>query len=82
MKTSFLKALFSIKKENLHKVFIFAGIKIKISIYHNASDFFDIKPLLESWNLNYSFKIVRPVDMGIQCETLLIAEQLEDFNNE
>ena len=53
-----------------------------ISIYHNASDFFDIKPLLESWNLNYSFKIVRPVDMGIQCETLLIAEQLEDFNNE
>ena len=49
-----------------------------ISIYHNASDFFDIKPLIESWNLNYTFKIVRPVDGGILCETLLIAEQTED----
>lgn len=45
-----------------------------ISIYHNASDFFDIKPLIESWNLGYKFKIERPVDGGIRGETLLIAE--------
>lgn len=45
-----------------------------ISIYHNASDFFDIKPILESWNLGYKFKITRPNDGGIRGETLLIAE--------
>lgn len=28
-----------------------------ISIYHNAQDFFDLKPLIESWNLDYNFKI-------------------------
>ena len=46
-----------------------------ISIYHNASDFFDIKPLLESWNLGYKFKIKKPIDGGIRGEVLLIAEQ-------
>lgn len=28
-----------------------------ISIYHNPQDFFDLKPLIESWNLDYNFKI-------------------------
>ncbi|MFL1781364.1 FkbM family methyltransferase [Candidatus Hepatincolaceae symbiont of Richtersius coronifer] len=28
-----------------------------ISIYHNPEDFFDLKPLIESWNLDYNFKI-------------------------
>ena len=46
-----------------------------ISIYHNASDFFDIKPMIESWNLGYKFRIVKPIDGGIRGETLLIAEQ-------
>lgn len=45
-----------------------------ISIYHNASDFFDIKPMIESWNLGYKFKIIKPIDGGIRGETLLIAE--------
>ncbi len=30
-----------------------------ISIYHNGRDFFEIKPLLESWNLGYRFAIDR-----------------------
>jgi len=29
-----------------------------ISIYHTPRDFFEIKPLIESWNLGYNFKIV------------------------
>ncbi len=29
-----------------------------ISIYHQADDFFDIKPMIASWNLGYSFKII------------------------
>jgi FkbM family methyltransferase len=28
-----------------------------LSIYHNANDFFEIKPLIESWNLGYKFKV-------------------------
>ena len=45
-----------------------------ISIYHSASDFFKIKPLIESWNLGYNFKIVKPLDGQILLETILIAE--------
>jgi FkbM family methyltransferase len=45
-----------------------------LSIYHNWSDFFDIKPMIESWNLGYKFKIVKPIDGAILAETLLIAE--------
>ena len=46
-----------------------------LSIYHNASDFFDIKPIIESWDLGYKFKIARPVNGGLWFETLLICEQ-------
>ena len=45
-----------------------------ISIYHSASDFFKIKPLIENWNLGYNFKIVKPLDGQILLETILIAE--------
>lgn len=45
-----------------------------ISIYHNASDFFKIKPMIESWNLGYKFRISKPVDGQVLLETLLIAE--------
>ena len=45
-----------------------------ISIYHNASDFFHIKPLLESWNVGYTFTIAKPFNSNIVVETLLIAE--------
>ena len=48
-----------------------------ISIYHNASDFFDIKPLIESWNLGYTFKIYRPSDTwNFSIETALYCEIL------
>jgi FkbM family methyltransferase len=47
-----------------------------LSIYHSIDDFFNIKPLIESWNLGYSFKIRKPIDGGIISETLLIAEAL------
>lgn len=46
-----------------------------ISIYHNTSDFFDIKPMIESWDLGYTFKVSRPVDGGLLDETMLICEQ-------
>ena len=45
-----------------------------ISIYHNVDDFFKIKPMIESWNLGYSFKIHNPVDGSVSREVLLIAE--------
>lgn len=44
------------------------------SIYHNADDFFHIKPLLESWNVGYRFHIHKPVDKSVSREVLLIAE--------
>lgn len=46
-----------------------------ISIYHNPDDFFDIKPMLESWDLGYTFKI-RRCPGNLYSDTLLIAEVL------
>lgn len=46
-----------------------------ISIYHNVSDFLDIKPMIESWNLGYKFKIFKPVMGTVSSETVLICEQ-------
>lgn len=45
-----------------------------ISIYHNADDFFKIKPMIESWNLGYKFRISKPIDGQILYETVLLAE--------
>lgn len=45
-----------------------------ISIYHNAHDFFELKPMLEEWNLGYKFSIYKPTNGNITNETLLIAE--------
>jgi len=45
-----------------------------ISIYHTLSDFFHIKPLLESWDLGYKFRIVKPQIRSLFLETMLIAE--------
>lgn len=45
-----------------------------ISIYHNAADYFGIKPWLESLDMGYRFKIRRPVDGEVMTETVLIAE--------
>lgn len=47
-----------------------------ISIYHQASDFFDIKPMLESWNLGYRFHIHKPIDSNISLETCLMCQAL------
>lgn len=46
-----------------------------ISIYHNHEDFFKIKPMIESWNLGYKFKIRKAVDNDIVRDTMLICEQ-------
>lgn len=48
-----------------------------LSIYHQASDFFDIKPLIESWNLGYTFRIYKPIDGNISLETTLMCEVLD-----
>ncbi|MTK11376.1 MAG: FkbM family methyltransferase, partial [Clostridiaceae bacterium] len=48
-----------------------------ISIYHNVSDFFHIKPMIEKLSLGYSFKIYRPTFGSVLTETLLIAEVKE-----
>ena len=45
-----------------------------ISIYHNYSDFFEIKPMIEDLNLGYKFKILKSKDFNIVAETKLIAE--------
>lgn len=45
-----------------------------LSIYHNAHDFFELKPLLESWNVGYRFSIHKPTFGNATSETLLLAE--------
>lgn len=45
-----------------------------ISIYHNANDYFGIKPWLESLDLGYKFKIRHSVGGTVMTETTLIAE--------
>jgi FkbM family methyltransferase len=47
---------------------------LMVCIYHSVSDFFDIKPLIESWDLGYKFRIVKPECGSIFTETVLIAE--------
>lgn len=48
-----------------------------ISIYHNAHDFFEIKPWLDSLDLGYTFKIFKPTNMAILAGMILIAEPRE-----
>ena len=48
-----------------------------ISIYHNPKDFFEIKPLIESLNLNYKFKIRKNEPYRLVCETMLICYPAE-----
>jgi len=47
---------------------------ILLSIYHNEHDFFELKPLIESWKLGYRFQIYKPTNGNLTNETLLIAE--------
>lgn len=47
---------------------------LMISIYHNYSDFFDIKPMLENLNLGYKFKIVKAENRHSLGDTIMIAE--------
>ena len=49
---------------------------LMISIYHSYDDFFNIKPLIESWNLSYKFKIFKPIQPSITSETMLLAEPI------
>lgn len=44
-----------------------------ISIYHTPKDFFEIKPLIESRNLWYNFKIVHCEEATSYCEIMLLA---------
>lgn len=48
-----------------------------ISIYHKSDDFFYIKPMLESWNLGYTFYVHKPIDGGISGEMALFCEVLD-----
>ncbi|WP_288622679.1 FkbM family methyltransferase [uncultured Brachyspira sp.] len=45
-----------------------------ISIYHNYSDFFEIKPMLENLNLGYKFRIIKNRLNKVILETKLLAE--------
>jgi FkbM family methyltransferase len=45
-----------------------------LSIYHNPSDFFHIKPLIDSLGLGYQFKIRKPSDLNVLIDTCLICE--------
>lgn len=47
---------------------------LMISIYHNTHDFFELKPMIESWNLGYTFHIHKPVFRNATSEVLLCAE--------
>lgn len=43
-----------------------------ISIYHHPKDFLDIKPLIESWEVNYKFMIRKLNEYSPTYETMLI----------
>ena len=45
-----------------------------ICIYHYGSDFFTIKPLIESWDLGYKFKIRCCLPQHISSETVLLCD--------
>lgn len=45
-----------------------------IHIHHTPTDFFGIKPYIESLNLGYQFKIFKPVNGHILTGTMLLAE--------
>lgn len=47
-----------------------------LSIYHSAHDFFEIKPMLDEWNLGYRFSVYKPIDGSIANDTMLIAEYM------
>lgn len=47
---------------------------LMIHIHHNPRDFFEIKPLIESLDLGYSFKIVKPINRKAVTGTLLLGE--------
>ncbi len=42
-----------------------------ISIYHSPDDYFNIKPLIESWNLGYKMRIHKGTDFTLSVETAL-----------
>jgi FkbM family methyltransferase len=44
-----------------------------LSVYHNASDFFEIKPFIEGLGLGYGFKVRKPVGHFV-AETTLVCE--------
>ena len=45
-----------------------------LSIYHSADDFFGMKPLIESLDLGYKFRLFKADDGMILCGTCLICE--------
>jgi len=49
-------------------------------IYHNPEQFFEMKPMLESWNLGYKFVIRKQMGGAHLIETTLIAypQELEE----
>ena len=49
---------------------------LMICIYHNPEDFFFIKPKIESWDLGYTFSIVKSVSRRPMWETMLLAQVL------
>ncbi len=46
---------------------------LSLSIYHNPDEFFEIKPLLASLNLNYNFAIRKLFPMSLTADTCLLA---------
>lgn len=52
-----------------------------ISIYHTPQDFFEIKPFIESLNLNYKFKIKKTAPQYLLTELMLIAYPAELENS-
>lgn len=77
--------LIKVDIEGLEKDFLKGAIEtiklqkpiLMISIYHTAEDLFTIKPLIESLNLGYKFKIRKSSKPSILDDTILIAECYE-----
>lgn len=50
------------------------GAEQTIRNYHKPSDFFELKPMLESWVPEYEFTIFNPVDISVLLETMIVAQ--------
>lgn len=52
---------------------------LSICIYHSPNDFFNIVPMIDSWNLGYKFKYVPAFSLGHFIAETIITAEIEQY---